>query len=36
MIQGLSWDIISHLPEDYEMLTQHRISASVVVYFLSR
>lgn len=36
MIQGLSWDIIFHLPEDHEMLTHNRISASIVVYCLSR
>ncbi|KAF8523375.1 hypothetical protein BU17DRAFT_43933 [Hysterangium stoloniferum] len=31
-----SWDLLTNLRNDYKLLTQHRISAPTLVYFLSR
>ncbi|KAF8806082.1 hypothetical protein BYT27DRAFT_7191384 [Phlegmacium glaucopus] len=30
------WDILNHIPSDYELLSEHRIRFPTVIYFLSR
>jgi len=35
-LQGLIWDISLHIPEDYKLLTRHRINLSTIIYCISR
>lgn len=35
-LQVLIWDIILHLPQDYELLKRSRINRSFVIYAIAR